>query len=804
MVEHARVAIVGGGAMGTGLAYHLAEEGWTDIVLLEKGELTSGSTWHAAGLCTYFIGGYAIAQLHAYGVKFYARLEELTGQYVSWHGCGSIRLAPDRDFEEWYRYVASTANRIGFEVNFLSPEEVRRVHPFLSLDGVRAVAMTPGDGHVDPAGVANAMAAGARQLGATIRRRTRVTGIERELNGEWTVTTDRGDVRAEHVVNAAGCYARRIQAMVGGTAPIANMLHHYIVTEPIPDLVARESEIPVVRDPEASNYLRQEQKAGMIGVYELKGATEAWNGGDPHWDAENELFEPDYERIAPWLALGMKRIPLFSTVGIKRAVHGAISHTPDANPLLGPAPGLDNFWMCTGSSIGIAQGAGSGKYLAQWMVHGDSEINMTPVDPRRFGNWTTAEYTRSKSIQDYGHMYAVSPPGEELPAGRPVRTSSLHGVLTRKGGVHTEAFGWERPKWFSIDGREEHYSHRRSNVHELVAAECLAVRQRVGIMDFSSFAKFEIRGSGAAGLLRRLYANRPPAPGRVTLAHRLSSQGRILGESTVAACPNDKFYVVSGAAWEGRDLDAFRAATRGTVDAQITNRSDDMGVLVVAGPESRAVLASLTNADLGNETFPWLTVRELEMAGIGLRALRVNYVGSLGWELHAPMKRLPDLYDAIREVGAAHGMAEFGAYAVDSLRIEKGYKGMGVELTNEVTPLEAGLMRFVQGEGFTGERALKKQQASGIAQQIAYLELSDSVDADVIGGETVFRGGAGVGVTTSGGFGHSTGQSLFFAYVPPECAEPGTELQVMVLGEMRSARVLSECVYDPANREITA
>jgi len=549
MTEHARVAIVGGGAMGAGLAYHLAEEGWTDIVLLEKGELTSGSTWHAAGLCTYFIGGYAIAQLHAYGVKFYPRLEELTGRYVSWHGCGSMRLAPDRDFEDWYRHVGSLAGRIGFEVCFLSPSEVKKLHPYLSLEGVRAVAMTPGDGHVDPAGVANAMADGARRMGARIQVRRQVTGIHRERNGEWRLRTDKGDIVAEHVVNAAGCYARRLQAMVGGAAPIANMLHHYVVTEPIPELVEREGELPVVRDPHASNYLRQEQKAGMIGVYETAGAAEAWNGADPEWAGSHELFEPDYDRIGMWLGRGLERIPLFGSVGLKRAVHGAITHTPDANPLLGPAPGLDNFWRCTGSSIGIAQGAGAGKYLAQWMVHGDSEINMASVDPRRFGDWTTAGRVSAKSVQDYGHMYAAPLPGEELPAGRPARVSSLHDALIARGAVHTEAFGWERPKWFSVDGRVERHSFRRSNAHDLVAEECRAVRERVGVMDFSSFSKLQVSGSGAGGLLRRLYANRPPRPGRIALAPRLSAQASIAGESPIAGPPGGAFHGASGPAW---------------------------------------------------------------------------------------------------------------------------------------------------------------------------------------------------------------------------------------------------------------
>jgi len=804
MTEHARVAIVGGGAMGAGLAYHLAEEGWTDIVLLEKGELTSGSTWHAAGLCTYFIGGYAIAQLHAYGVKFYPRLEELTGRYVSWHGCGSMRLAPDRDFEDWYRHVGSLAGRIGFEVCFLSPSEVKKLHPYLSLEGVRAVAMTPGDGHVDPAGVANAMADGARRMGARIQVRRQVTGIHRERNGEWRLRTDKGDIVAEHVVNAAGCYARRLQAMVGGAAPIANMLHHYVVTEPIPELVEREGELPVVRDPHASNYLRQEQKAGMIGVYETAGAAEAWNGADPEWAGSHELFEPDYDRIGMWLGRGLERIPLFGSVGLKRAVHGAITHTPDANPLLGPAPGLDNFWMCTGSSIGIAQGAGAGKYLAQWMVHGDSEINMASVDPRRFGDWTTAGRVSAKSVQDYGHMYAVPLPGEELPAGRPARVSSLHDALIARGAVHTEAFGWERPKWFSVDGRAERHSFRRSNAHDLVAEECRAVRERVGVMDFSSFSKLQVSGSGAGGLLRRLYANRPPRPGRIALAHRLSAQARIEGESTIAGLPGGAFYVVSGAAWELRDLDAFRRLQSGSDDVEVRNVSDEVGVLVVAGPRSRELLARLTSADLGNEAFPWLAAREIELAGVRLLALRISYLGALGWELHAPMAALPALYGAIREEGEAFGVADFGAYAVDSLRLEKGYKGMGVELTNEVTPIEAGLLRFVRGEGYVGQAALDALREREPAQRIAYMELLQPGDADILGGETVFFDGEGVGVATSGGYGHGVGKSLFFAYLPARLACPGRVLEVMRLGDRLSARVLGEAAFDPANRACRA
>ncbi len=802
MDTHARVVIVGGGAMGTGLAYHLAEEGWSDTVLVEKGELTSGSTWHAAGLCTYFIGGYAIGQLHAHGVKFYPRLEELTGQYVSWHPCGSLRLATDEGFVDWFRYVQSIAPRLGYEVEVLTPSQISEVHPFLSLDGVLAGALTRGDGHVDPAGVATAMAKGAESRGVKIRRRCRVTGIKREASGEWRLRTEQGDIVAEHVVNAAGCYARRVQEMVGGTVPIANMQHHSVVTEAIAELAEREEELPAVRDPHANCSLRQEQHGGMIGVYEAEGAAEAWDGGEPAWESEHELFEPDFDRIAPWLQRGMERVPVFGKAGIRRVVHGAISHTPDSHPLLGPAPGLRNFWMCCGTSIGIAQGAGAGRYLAQWMVHGDAEISMAAFDPRRFGDWASREYARAKSVQDYATMYEARLPGVERPAGRPVRTSALYGKLAAKGAVHTEASGWERPKWFSADGRSEAWSFRRSNVHDLVGEECRAVRGRVGVMDQSSLAKFEISGPGAEALVGRLYANRPPDLGRVTLAHRLSPNGRILGESTIARFAEDRFYAVSAAGWERRDMDAFDEA--GVEGAAVANLTEDLGALLVAGPRARDALQPLTETDLGSESFPWLAAREMAVAGVEARALRISSVGSLGWELHVSMRDLETLYESVWESGAKHGIADFGAYAADSLRLERGCKKLGAELTNAVTPVEADVMRFARGSGYQGEDAVRLASESEPAMKIAYLELRDAEDADVQGGEAVHHDGQAVGAATSGGYGHATGRSLLFAYLPPALTRPGQEVELRVLGSRKRAVVLEGPVCDPDNREIRA
>jgi dimethylglycine dehydrogenase len=498
-----------------------------------------------------------------------------------------------------------------------------------------------------------------------------------------------------------------------------------------------------------------------------------------------------------------ERMPMFEKAGIKRIVNGAIPHTPDNNPLLGPAGGLRNFWMCCGAAIGIAQGAGAGKYLAQWMVHGDAEINMAGVDPRRLGNWATPDYTRDLSFQDYAHMYVLHLPGEERPAGRPVRTSTLYETLKGKGAVHTQAFGWERPKWFSPDGREEQPGFRRNNTHEVVAAECKAVRERVGLLDLSSFAKFDVSGSDAESFLNRVYANKMPSKaGGVVLAHILGPTGRIRGESTITRLADDRFYVLSGAAWEIRDFDEMTMAKQDGEQVEIANVTDDWGVMVVVGPKSRDTLASLTNASLANEDFRWLSGQEIAMAGIDVRALRVNYVGSLGWELHCPMDRLKDLYDAVWQAGEEHGITDFGVYAVNSLRLEKAYKGLGAELTNEITPVEADIMRFVKlDKDFTGKADVETAKTKGPWIGAVYCEVAAG-DADVHGGEPVMDGEKVIGVTTSGGYGHTVAKSLCFAYVEPSHMKPGARFDIEILGDRRKATVLAEPAYDPGNTDL--
>ena len=806
MKTHARVVIIGGGMMGVGLLYHLAKEGWDDCVLVEKGELTSGSTWHAAGQCPSFVGSLNLAKIHHYGNTLYPQLEAETGQYVSWHGCGGIRFALNQEELDWFRYVQGFAGQVGFHMEIIGPNEIKNIFPFVDVDGVIAGAYTTMDGHVDPAGCCNAMAAGARQMGATMYRRNRVIDVKPSASGDWDVVTEKGTITCEHVVNAAGCYADQVGAWSGLNIPFANMKHHYLVTEPIQEFIDRDVEMPVIRDPYCCAYYRQEQKSGLIGIYEPTGSREAWNGKGPEWASESELFEEELDYILPWVERVMERMPIWAESGIKRIVHGAIPHTPDSNPLLGPAPGLRNYWLCCGSSIGIAQGGGCGHYLAQWMVHGDAEINMLEFDPRRYGDFATQDYTRTKSFQDYEHMYALHVPGEERPAGRPVRTSSLYEKLAAKGAVYTEAGGWERPKWFAPEGVEEELGFRRTNAFDYTAEECRAVRERVGLLDLSSFAKFDVTGPDASALLERLCANRmPKRDGGIVLAHMLSGGGRIQGEVTVTRLAEDRYYVLSGAVAELRDFDRMVQGIRGGEEVTVTNLTEAYGVLVLSGPRSRDVLSQLTETPLTNDSFRWLTGQEVEVAGVPLRALRVSYVGELGWELHAPMEHLPKLYDALMEAGAAHGIADFGVYALNALRMEKAYKGWGSELTNEIGMIEADMGRFLKldKEDFVGKAATEARKAEGINLSCVYVEI-DAEDADACGNEPVMNGGDIIGIVSSGGYGHAVGKSLAFAYVDPAYSEPGSEFDVVILDQARRAKVLAEPVYDPRNERLRA
>ena len=804
MKSHARVVVVGGGVMGVGLLYHLTKEGWTDVVLVEKGELTSGSTWHAAGLIPHFIGSLNMAKAHLYASELYQRLEAETGQATGWHGCGAIRLATNQDEADWFHYVQGVLRCVGAECHLIGPNEIAGLHPLLDVEGVVLGAYTPGDGHTDPAGSTMAMAAGARAGGAEIYLRNRVLDIVRRADGDWDVITEQGTIVAEHVVNAAGGFSPQIGAMVGLEVPIVNIVHQYLVTENLDAVAALDKEPPVVRDPRASCYYRQEQQGLIIGPYETDGA-QPWALDGIDWSFDTELLPPDIDRLVPWLELAAQRIPAFADAGIKRVVSGPITHTPDGGFLIGPAPGLPNFWMCCGAGIGITQGPGAGKYLAQWMVHGQTDINVREMEARRFGRWSLGDYSVAKAVDEYHQMYQVHYPGEFREAGRPVRTTPIYGKLAAAGAVFAETFGWERAKWFAAEGVAERYGFRRMNWFEPVAEECRAVRERVGVLDLSSFSKFDVSGRDAAAFLDRVIANRVPRrDGRVVLAHALTDLGGIESEFTVTRFDERRFYLLSAAVAQIHDYDWLVQHRHEGEDVAIADVTDDYGALTVTGPRSRELLAKLTDADLGNDAFPWLSAREIEVAGIPLRALRVSYVGELGWELHHPMDRMESLYDAVIAAGEEFGIANFGLYAMNSMRMEKGYKAWGLELTTELTPIEGGLDRFVDMDSpFIGREAVADRAREGVDTRLVYLSV-DAVDADAHGNEPVYAGERVVGLTTSGAYGYAVERSIAFAFVEPDLAAPGTELDVAILGRRCAAKVLDQPLYDPANRRLRA
>ncbi|NNF65449.1 MAG: GcvT family protein [Acidimicrobiia bacterium] len=784
--------------MGTALLYHITLEGWTDCLLLEKGELASGSTWHAAGQITHSTSSYGLASMTRYGTRKYAELEAETGQSVSWHNTGSLRLAYSPAENDWLRYTLSVGRGVGNRMELIGPDRIAEMHPFYNLDGVLGALYTPDDGHLDPASATAAFAAGARSRGATLKRNTLVTNTVQLDDGTWRVETDAGDFTAGVVVNAAGTYARQVGQWVGLDIPIVSMTHHYFVTEEIPELKTLEHELPVVRDdPHVSGYIRMERDAGLIGIYEKANPRSVWEDGTP-WDADHHLFAPDYERVAPWLEAAFERMPLLADYGIQKAIHGAITHPPDGNMLLGPAPRLTNYWYCNGTQVGIAWGAGATMYLAKWMVNGHTILNMRAFDPRRYGSFATPEYNRTKAHEDYLLRHEIPYPGLNRTAGRPYKTSGVYRQMLDRGAVMEEIFGWERPRWFAPAGwpQVDIHAFDRPAWHAAVGREVETIRTAVGVADMSAFAKYDVTGSDATTFLDRLTTNRLPRVGRMGLTYMLTPHGMVEAEFTIARLADDEFYLVGAAVGEVRFEDWMRHRIGG-FDVTIANRSDEVGVLAIAGPASRTLLAQLTDAPLDNASFSWLSAHEITVAGHRVRALRVSFSGELGWELHVPMPVVADVFDAVVEAGEPLDLGCFGTHALTSMRMEQAYK-VSADMTNEVTAFEAGLMRFVDlDKEFIGRDALLVNMAAP-RWLLVYLDIdTGDLAADCSGGEGVFVDGRRVGVVTTAGYGFGTGKSLAWAYVDPDVAAPNTELEVLVLGETCRAVVREEAVWDP-------
>jgi dimethylglycine dehydrogenase len=810
MKSHARVMVIGGGAVGVATLYQLTRKGWRDVVLVERKELTSGSTWHAAGLLPLFNMSYSVGQIHKHSVALYETLEAETGQSVGFSKVSNIRLAMNRDRMDEYHQYAGVAATIGVEVEFLTPKQVKEIWPLCNIEGLVGAIRHPGDGYIQPADVTQAMAKGARDGGAEIYRQTKVLGITQKPGGEWLVRTDQGEITCEHVVSATGNFARRTGAMVGLDIPVIPVEHQFIVTEPHPEIVRRHEqglpEMGVLRESDGSWYLREERGGLLLGPYE-KGAPCCYVDG-PRDDSEYELFPEDLERLTPHIEAAINRVPAFGEVGVKEVYNGAIPYTPDGSPIIGPAWGLRNFWLNEGHSFGITAAGGAGWQLAEWIVEGEPTIDMLGVDPSRFGDYATKGYLRAKNEEAYANVFTIHYSDEERPAGRPLRTAPCYERMKARGAVFGQKFGWERPNWFAPKGvpQEDHWSFRRSRWFEHVGAECRNVTQNVGLLDMTAFAKARVSGRGAEAFLDRLVANRiPHKVGRLTLCHALNTRGGVHSEFTILRERPDSFYLVSAGAWQRLDHDWLRkhmppeSVADGSV--RFDNLTDAMGVLVVAGLNARDLMQRVSDDDFSSETFPWLTGKDILVGLAPTKALRVNFVGELGWELHHPIEYQNHIFDRLIEGGEGLGLKPFGIRAMDSLRVEKSYRMIGAELSIEYAAYESGLDRFVHPNkgDFIGRDALVRWHERGFANRFVTMEVHDASDADPLGNNPIFANGQLVGRATGGNYGFRVQKSLALAMLRPEHAEPGTNLEMDILGSRHRVTVIPESPYDPEN-----
>ena len=810
MKSQARVVVIGGGVVGVAALYHLAKKGWgDDVVLLEKAELTSGSTWHAAGLLPLFNMSYSVGQIHKYSVNLYQELEEETGQPVGFKQVGNLRLAMNQDrMDEYYQYAA-TARTIDINVQFLTPDEIRKLWPLCNIEGLVGGIFHPDDGYIQPADLTQALAKGARARGARIYRNTPVLAIEQSSSGNWLVKTPNGDITCEHVISATGNYARQTGEMVGLDIPVIPVEHQYIVTEPHPELLKRrengELEMGVLRESDGSWYLREEAGGFILGPYEKDAPCCYVDGPDPR--AEYELFQEDIDRLAPHIEAAMARVPAFGEVGMKKVYNGAIAYTPDGNPIIGPAWGLDNFWLNEGHSFGITAAGGAGWQLAEWIVEGEPTIDMLGVEPRRFGDYATKNYLIEKNQETYAHVFIIHYPDEERPAGRPLRIAPCYGRMKKMGAVFGQKFGWERPNWFATDGmvQEDDWSFRRSKWFDAIGKEIANVTENVGLLDMTAFAKCRVSGPGAEAYLDYLVANRlPKKVGGLGLCHALNRRGGVHSEFTIRRESDDSFYLVSAGAWQRLDHDYLQKYMPKDGSVQFTQLTGSNGVFVIAGPKSRELLQRVSRADFSNEAFRWLTAQNIFIDMAPVNTMRLNYVGELGWELHHPIEYQNDIFDALFAAGEDLGLKPFGIRAMDSMRLEKSYRMVGTELSIEYSVYESAMDRFVQPDkgDFLGRDGLLAWQKAGHNNLLVTLEVRDVEDADALGNNALLKNGELIGRATGGGFGFRVNKSLALGMVRPDLAAANTELEIDILGKTYAAVVVPDSPFDPKNERL--
>ena len=807
--SHAQVAIIGGGVAGCSVAYHLTRLGWQDVVLLERKSLTSGTTWHAAGLIGQLRATHNLTRLAQYTAELYAALEKETGQATGFRQNGSLSIASEPERFEELRRGASMASCFGLEAEVISPAEAGELHPLIEIDDLVGAVFLPNDGQTNPIDTTQALARGARDHGAKIFEQTRVTGIETEGRRVIAVVTTSGRVACEFVVNCAGMWAKEVGQMCGVNIPLHAAEHFYVVTEPIEGL---PHNLPVLREPSACNYFKEDAGKLLVGMFEP--VAKPWGMQGIPKDLEFETLPQDIEHIEPQLDLAMKRIPLLARTGIQTFFNGPESFTPDNRYMLGPAPELDNFFVAAGfNSIGIVSGGGVGKVMADWIVEGHPPMDLWDVDIKRVMPFqANRRYLRERTTEAVGLLYAMHWPFFSPETARPVRVSPLHERLAAQGACFGELCGWERANWFAPEGVQPRYrySYGRQNWFEYSAAEHRAVRETVGLFDLSSFGKFLLQGDDAEAVLNRVSTNDVAvAPGQVVYTQWLNERGGIEADLTVTRLEKDQYLIVTAAASQGRDFYWLRDRIPPDCSAVLTDVTSGWSVLSVMGPESRALLQPLSADDLSNDAFPFGTSREIDLGYARVRATRISYVGELGWELYVPTEFAPGVFDVILEDGAAHGLHLAGYHALNSLRIEKGYRHWGHDITNEDTPLESGLgftVKWDKAGGFIGREALDEYRNAPLKRRLVQFRLEDP-EPMLYHEEPIWREGVRVGRTTSGMYGHTLGGSVGLGYVEhPEGVDhefmASGNFELEVAGKRFAAAASLRPMYDPTGEKI--
>ncbi|MBL0937158.1 MAG: GcvT family protein [Rhizobiaceae bacterium] len=800
MKSHARVVVIGGGVVGCSVLYHLARAGWTDVVLLERDELTSGSTWHAAGGMHTINGDPNVAKLQKYTIELYKEIEELSGQATGVHLTGGVLLAATEARMDWLRNLVAKGRYLGIDLEEISAKEAGELMPLLDPKEFVGAVKNKEDGHLDPSGVTHAYAKAARKLGASVERFNKVEDIVRREDGMWRVITNKGEVVCEHVVNAGGLWAREVGRMVGLELPVLAMEHMYLITEDMPEVADWNAktgkEIIHAVDFDGELYLRQERGGMLMGTYEKAG--KPWSVAETPWNFGHELLEPDIDRIAPSLEVGFRHFPAFQKTGIKQIINGPFTFAPDGNPLVGPVRGLPGFWVACGVMAGFSQGGGVGLAIANWMIDGDPGADIWAMDVSRYGDWASMAYTNAKVRENYSRRFSIRFPNEELPAGRPLRTTPIYDRLSEKGAQWGAAYGLEVPLWYAPAGVKDEFSWRRSTDFEHVGQEVATVRERVGLSEISSFAKYRVTGARAEVFLDRMLACRLPKPGRMTLAPMLKEDGRLIGDFTVANLDGEWLVFGSGIAeqfhmrWFERHL---------PVDGSVRVEALGLGKvgLSIAGPHARQVLEKVSRADVSNAAFPFMAIRKMDVAMAPCLVGRVSYTGDLGYELWMAPEYQRHVLDALLGAGAEFGIGLFGARALNALRLEKGYGSWAREYRPIYGPIEAGLDRFVAYDkpaDFIGKGAAQAEKAAGGRLRLRSFAV-EAVDADVIGDEPIWHEGAVKGWVTSGGYAHHAGTSVAMGYVPKEIAGESDGFEIEFLGRRHRARMLDAVLFDP-------